>query len=315
MAKKSFQISVVIPVYNEQKSLEKLHQELVLALSKIGKTYEIIFIDDGSFDKSAEVIKKIVKNDRRVKSITFRKNYGKGAALSAGFEFARSEIIVTMDSDLQDDPKEIRLLLNKLEEGYDVVSGWKKERQNQDSFSIVALSYFSNLVVSLIAGFRIHDMNCGLKVYKKEVVDTIDIRGDLFRLIPLMAHQKGFGVAEVPVAHRKRRWGESNYNVKKMIGGIVDLLTVVFLNKFSNRPAHFFGVLGFTLFLSGFFVNFYITCLKIATGTIQGHLPLLIFGVLMLILGVQFVSIGFLAELIISKNKKVEYLPRDTIGF
>ena len=298
-------ISVVVPVYNEEKSLKDLYKRLSIILRKLDK-YEIIFVDDGSEDSSFRILKEIYKGDRKhVNLVSFRKNYGKGAALSLGFTKSRGNRVVTIDADLQDDPENIPKMLGKLESGFDVVSGWKTKRR--DKWSKKVVSYLFNKTISYLIKYRIHDINCGLKAYKKNVLDEIDVYGDLYRFIPLMAYNSGYKITEVAVSHFPRRYGKSKYGWRRLFGGFVDLTTVIFLTKFQKKPAHFFGLIGSLFLLIGVISDGYVTFLKIYTGTTQGHIPLLLFGILMIIVGVQLISLGLLGELLVSTARKENY--------
>jgi len=304
-------LSVVIPVFNEEKSLKILHETIKSVLDKIsakkGKNYEIIFIDDGSSDRSFSVLKNIHSNNKEsVRLIKLRKNFGKGAALSCGFKHAKGDCVITIDSDLQDSPEEMPRFIEKLDQGFDVVSGWKVARK--DPLPKKIFSYFFNIFASFAMGFKLHDVNCGIKAYKSEVLSEVEIYGDLYRFIPLLAYRKGFKVCEIPVKHYARKYGRSKYGWKRLFGGSLDLLTVFFITHYKNKPLHFFGILGIILFLLGFSTALFITLLKITTGTIQGHIPLLLFSILSIIVGVQLISLGLLGELYSSNSKKKEYL-------
>lgn len=291
-------LSVVVPVKNEAQSLLILYKELKQILFKIKKTYEIIFIDDGSTDKTKEILKRLQKSDKYVKTIFFRANFGKSAALNAGFEKANGEIIVTLDADLQDDPADIPEFIKKLNEGYDLVNGWRYKRS--DNFTKKLSSYLFNTGTNLISGVKLHDFNCGMKMFKKEVANEIFIHGELHRFIPVLAAKQRFKVTEIKVNNRHRKFGESKYGhgLGRSWKGIIDLLTSVFISDFSTKPAHFFGGIGLILFLSGFIMDTYVTCIKITTGSTQGKIPLLLAGILFLLLGVQLLSTGLIAEMI-----------------
>ena len=299
-------LSVIIPVFNEKGNIPMLYRKLKDVLLEIGLRYEMVFVDDGSKDSSFSLLKRIRGRDRKhVELIKLRRNFGKGTALNCGFRVARGEIIITIDGDLQDEPQDIPKLLSKINEGYDVVSGWKVSRK--DSWNKKLPSYLFNLLTSIIMGFRIHDINCGLKVYRKEVLDEVTIRGDLYRFIPLLAHQKGFSIAEIPTGHRKRVYGKSKYGLKRIFSGLIDVLTVFFLTRFQTKPSHFFGIFGITFLLVGVFADGYVAILKVVTGSTQGHIPLLLFGILLIIVGVQLISLGLLGELYLSSREDMQY--------
>ncbi len=295
-------LSIIVPVLNEEGSINQLYEELAKALSS-DFCYEIIFIDDGSIDSSFKIISAIYNKDpNHVRFIRFRKNFGKASAYSAGFEKAKGDVIVTIDADLQDIPSEIPKLISEIEQGYDVVTGWKKDRK--DSFLTVVASRFFNSITSFVMKKKIHDINCGLKAYKSTVIDEIKIYGDLYRFIPLLALDAGFRITEIPVSHTARTHGKSKYGWKRFISGFVDIFTVVFITRYRTKPSHFFGVAGFVFFSIGFVSDAYVTVLKIFTGTTQGKIPLLLFGMLFMIIGIQLLSLGLLGEYILASNKR-----------
>lgn len=291
-------ISVIIPVFNEEKSLWELYTRLTLVLKK--EKFEIVFINDGSTDNSLKIIKKIKQKDERVFLINFRRNQGKSNALIKGFEFAKGDKIVTIDADLQDRPEEIPKLVNKLDEGFDLVSGWKKKRN--DPFLNVIFSRVFNQAVRAITKVNLHDMNCGLKAYKKEVIDSLNLYGDLYRFIPVLAAKEGYKVGEVIVSHDPRKYGKSKYGFSKFLKGFFDFFTVIFLINFKSRPFHLFGGLGMFLFGIGVLICLYLTVLWLQGQTI-GRRPLLILGILLIIIGIQLFTSGLLAELMVSQNQ------------
>ena len=299
--KENLDVSIVIPVYNEQDSLYTLYDNIVTAINRINKSYEIIFIDDGSTDDSWHVIEKLSQKDNNVKGIKFRRNFGKAEALSAGFELAKGSLIFTMDADLQDDPAEIPNFIAKIEEGFDVVSGWKKTRH--DPLEKRLPSKLFNAVTSKLSGLKLHDFNCGFKCYRNEVVKELRVYGERHRFLPVLAHQSGFSVAEIPVQHHARQHGVSKYGFERYIRGLLDVITLTFLGAYKKRPSHFFGGTGLLFMLCGGGIDIYIILLKIFTGTIQRKYPLLVAGVMITIVGVQFITLGLLAELIISSNR------------
>ena len=297
-------ISVVIPVYNEVESVEQLYKELIKVLSSFD-SYQIIFVDDGSSDGSVNVIKKIVKNDKNTKIIQFHRNYGKSAALGEGFKNADGEYIVTMDADLQDDPKEVPNLIAKLEEGFDLVSGWKKDRK--DPLSKKIPSKFFNFITRLFTGVKIHDFNCGLKIYRQSVVKTLEIYGGRHRYIPALAGYKNFKVTEIIVNHRPRLYGETKYGGSRMFHGFFDLISIVFLSKYTQSPLYFFGKIGLYTLLSGVGIEIYIIYLKYALNEpFAKHMALLMLGVLIIVIGIQFFSIGLVGEMIANSNQYKE---------
>ncbi len=296
-------ISIIIPVYNEEESIKKLYEK-ILDVVKDKYLYEIIFIDDGSTDSSAQNIKDIIAGDPNVHLIVFRKNFGKAAALQAGFRNCTGDIAITMDADLQDDPKEIPRFIEKLNEGYDLVSGWKQKRH--DPLEKRLPSKLFNKVTSHLSGVHLHDFNCGFKAYRKEVVDSIDVYGELHRYIPVLAHRKGFRIAEIVVEHHAREFGKSKYGFERYLRGLFDSMTVAFLGKFYDRPMYFFGKIGLVLCLLGGLICGYLTVLW-CLGQGIGDRPLLMLGVLLLILGVQMFSTGFIGDMLVDATYHKRY--------
>ena len=294
-------ISVVVPVHNEERSVALLLDELASALDGIGRPWEAIFVDDGSTDGTFSALTRLHDAADNVRIVRLRRNFGKAAALQAGFEEATGDVIVTIDGDLQDDPAEIPRLLAKLDEGFDLVSGWKTKRR--DPLSRRVPSRIFNSVSGRMSGLRLHDLNCGLKAYRAEVLDGLRIYGELHRFIPVLAHYRGFRVAEVPVNHRPREHGRSRYGMERYVRGFLDLLTVTFMGRYRHRPLHLFGSLGLVLSLLGGLVLAYLTVLKL-TGEAIGHRPLLTLGVLLVVVGIQLLSLGLLSELITSHHEE-----------
>jgi glycosyltransferase involved in cell wall biosynthesis len=293
-------ISIVIPLFNEEESIIPLSHELRKALSRLNTNYEVILIDDGSTDLSLEKLKEVTKTDNRFRYLSFRKNYGKSAALHVGFKSATGDAVVTMDADLQDDPGEIHTLLKKLEDGYDLCSGWKKKRQ--DPFIKKISSKFFNFVTRIISGIKIHDFNCGLKAYKKEVVENVNVYGELHRYIPVLAKWQGYTITEVPVMHHPRRYGKTKFGITRFFKGFIDLVTVIFVTRYIKRPMHFFGFLGAISFLAGFLVLGYLTVLWIQ-GISLSNRPMIFLGMLLIIVGVQLFAVGLLGEVIAHNTK------------
>ena len=297
-------ISVIIPVYNEVESINELYKQLLKALQEFSR-YEIIFIDDGSSDGSVETIKKISELDNSINLIQFHRNYGKSAALAEGFKHAKGNYIITMDADLQDDPKEISNLINKLEEGFDLVSGWKKDRK--DPLSKRLPSKLFNFVTRLFTGVHIHDFNCGLKIYRKAVVKTLELYGGRHRYIPAMVGQKKFKVTEIIVNHRPRIYGETKYGGSRLFHGLFDLISILFLSKYTQSPMYFFGKIGLITFLSGITIEIYVLYLKYSLGDpFAKHMALLMLGILIIVVGIQFFSIGLVGEMIANSNQDKE---------
>jgi glycosyltransferase involved in cell wall biosynthesis len=297
-------ISIVIPLFNEVESLPELYQQIIDVVKENKYRYEIIFVDDGSDDGSLDVIKKIKRGDRNVKFISFRRNYGKSAALAVGFEHASGDVIITMDADLQDDPREIPNLLKKLDEGFDLVSGWKKKRY--DPITKTIPSRIFNFVVSTLTGIKIHDFNCGLKAYRKEVTQDIKVYGELHRYLPVLAHWAGYKIGEIVVQHHPRKYGKTKFGIGRFIKGFLDLLTVMFTTRYFKRPLHLFGSIGIFIFVIGFGITFYLSLLKLIENITLSNRPLFILGVMLTIVGIQFISIGLLGEMITRAYQHIE---------
>ena len=295
-------VSIVIPVKNEEETLNILHEKLESVLIKENiSSYEIIFIDDGSTDNSWTIMEKLAKEyPENIKAIKFRKNFGKSYALMAGFAEASGEVIITLDADLQDDPEEIPNFLNKINEGYDLVSGWKKKRN--DPLSKTIPSKIFNKVTGYLSGLKLHDFNCGFKAYKKEVLDHIQIYGDLHRYIPVLAHDMGYKVTEIPIKHHPRKHGVTKYGMERYVRGFLDLLTILTTTRFLQRPGHFFGGLGILSGIFGFACLSYLVVLWFMGIRPIGTRPLFFFGILAVILCFQLISLGLLAEISV-RNK------------
>jgi glycosyltransferase involved in cell wall biosynthesis len=294
-------ISIVIPLHNEERSIALLYEELQAALDPIAEEWEAVFVDDGSVDGSFAALTRLHDANENVRVVRLRRNFGKAAALAAGFGQARGETVVTIDADLQDDPAEIPRLLVKLDEGFDLVSGWKTRRR--DPLRRRVLSRIFNWVTGRVSGLRLHDMNCGLKAYRAEVVRGMPLYGELHRFIPVLAQYRGFRVAELPVNHRPREHGRSRYGVERYIRGFLDLLTVSFIGRYRHRPLHLFGGLGLILGLLGVAILVYLTVVK-ALGHAIGERPLLTLGVLLVVVGLQFFSLGLISEMLTSQHEE-----------
>lgn len=304
-------LSIVIPAYNEHQSLPELMEKISQSLKPHNLTYEIIVVDDGSNDDTLNVLRSLKEKYPPLRVLSFRKNYGKSPALSIGFREARGKSIVTMDADLQDDPAEIPNLLAKLDEGYDMVSGWKKRRH--DPLSKVIPSKIFNLVTSVFSGIRIHDFNCGLKAYRQQVVKSINVYGELHRFIPVLAHWHGFKVSEIPVQHHPRVYGKTKFGLARFFNGFFDLLTVLFLTRFKSTPLHIFGFLGLVSFIIGLLIEAYLTLLWFE-GTGIGQRPLFFLGILLIIVGIQFIGFGLVAEMISAGlSENVDYSIKEKI--
>jgi len=290
-------ISVVVPAYNEEESLEEFYKVLIPNLSRLDKNYEIVFIDDGSIDKSLQILKKLALKDRKIRIFSFRKNQGKAEALTFGFQKAIGDYIVTLDADLQDRPEEIGKLLNKLKEGYDLAAGWREYRKDSKLFINLPSKIF-NFLSGLFWGLKLHDYNCGLKAYTKTAAKSLNLYGGMQRFIPLLLYQNGFKIAEVSVVHEKRKFGKSKYGFSKSFKEFPDMFTMLFLSKYKSRPMHFFGVVGMTLSFIGFTFLVYLSILRFL-GEQIGNRPLLVFGVLFVISGFQVLFTGFIADLVL----------------
>ncbi|MDO8503260.1 MAG: glycosyltransferase family 2 protein [bacterium] len=298
-------LSFIIPVKDEAPSVEILIGEIIEAVEKSKKSFEIIFVDDGSTDNTFEKIKTLNKKDPRVKALRLRGNFGKSVALQIGFDKAQGDIVFTLDGDLQDNPAEIPNFLKELNKGYDLISGWKKKRH--DPLSKMIPSKMGNWLARVLTGVQIHDLNSGYKVYKKEVVKDLPLYGELYKYIPVIAAKQNFRVGEIIVEHRARKYGRTKFGWERNLKGFLDLLTVVFLTGYLRRPGHFFGTLGFISFFIGFLIGIYVSYLRITTGTIQYRQPLLFLGMLLMIIGVQLVATGLLAEMIAYSRQKPDY--------
>jgi glycosyltransferase involved in cell wall biosynthesis len=294
-------ISVVVPVYDEELTLALLYEELEAALEPLERPWEAVFVDDGSTDGSFAALTRLHAAHGNVRVVRLRRNFGKAAALAAGFAQARGDVVVTIDADLQDVAAEIPRLLAKLDEGFDLVSGWKAKRR--DPWLRRALSKLFNVATSRISGLRLHDLNCGLKAYRAEVLAGLRIYGELHRFLPVLAHYRGYRVAELAVAHRERVHGRSRYGPERYLRGFLDLLTVTFIGRYRHRPLHLFGGLGLLLGAAGVGVLAYLTVVK-ATGEAIGHRPLLLLGVLLVVVGLQLFSLGLLSEMVTSQHEE-----------
>ena len=294
-------LSVVVPLHNEELTLAPLYDELRVALDPLDEPWEAIFVDDGSVDGSFAALTRLHAEAPNVRVVRLRRNFGKAAALAAGFAHASGETIVTIDADLQDDPADIPRLLAKLEEGFDLVSGWKARRR--DPLTRRVLSRIFNAATSVVSGLGLHDLNSGLKAYRAEVVRGLRIYGELHRFLPVLAHHRGYRIAELPVNHRPRPHGRSRYGLERYLRGFLDLLTVSFIGRYGHRPLHLFGGLGLLLGLLGFVVLAYLTVLKVL-GEAIGHRPLLVLGVLLVVVGLQLFSLGLISEMLTSHHEE-----------
>ncbi len=303
-------LSVIVPLFNEEESLPELLSQLYGAMQETELhrlfpepfTFEIIMVDDGSTDNSCRVIERLIPSKPELRLISFQRNFGKTAALSAGFMAAAGECVCTLDADLQDDPFAIKELIKKLHEGYDLVSGWKQERK--DPLSKTLPSKLFNTVTRLFTGITLHDFNCGLKVYRRAVTRRLELHGQMHRYIPVLAEWDGFKVTELPVRHRARQFGETKYGSSRFFSGLFDFLSVLFITRYLRRPMHFFGMAGLISMLLGFSISLYITLDKILLNKPVSNRPILFLGILLLILGVQLFSTGLLGEMLSSSSTK-----------
>jgi len=304
-------ITAVVPAFNEVESLPEMHAELVAALEQCGRPWDVVYVDDGSRDGTDGVIERLAASDARVAGVILRRNFGKSAALATGFRQARGDWVLTLDADLQDDPAELPKLVAALESGYDLVSGWKQNRR--DPVTKTVPSRLFNAVTSWVAGIRLHDFNCGLKLYRREVVEAIEVYGELHRFMPALAHWRGFRVGEVPVRHRPRRFGKSKFGPARFINGFLDLMAAAFISTSALKPLHVFGRIGILFLLVGclpgiFFVGQYLHHEPLRVR------PLMLLGVGMVLVGIQFVLMGLLGEMIAHMGARAEYPIRRRTG-
>lgn len=302
-------VSFVIPAYNEEESLNELYSQIManinLCLSEeLLSEYEFLFIDDGSTDNSAQVMKELRNQDEKVRYIIFRKNFGKSIALQAAFRNVTGDIIITMDADLQDDPVELKNFLLKIDEGFDMVVGWKVNRL--DPMEKKLPSKLFNKVTSKMSGLKLHDFDCGYKAFCREVSDSLDVYGEMHRYIPVLAYRKGFKITEIPVHHNKRKHGKSKYGMERYMRGLFDFLSVAFLSNYHDRPMYFFGKVGAGFFGIGFLICLYLT-VQWFMGFQIGTRPLLQLGVMLIFLGVQFLSIGFIGNMLVDVTVRNNY--------
>ncbi len=310
-------ISVVVPLYNEEESLIELHQWIESSLNSSGYSFEIIFIDDGSLDNSWEIIEVLSRKSKNIKGFRFTKNYGKSQALNAGFKFAEGEFVATLDADLQDSPEELLSMLEKLNsENLDLISGWKKTRHDNLFLKNIPSKLF-NFSARLVSGIKLHDFNCGIKVYKKNVIKTIDVSGEMHRYIPFLASQAGFKkISEKEVKHQARKYGVTKFGPERFLNGFLDLLTLWFLNQFGKQPMHFFGLLGSLIFFIGLVFTIYLGIDKLffnINSRLITDRPEFFLALITIIIGVQFFIAGFIGEILIrQKSSTNSYLISQT---
>ena len=309
-------VSVVVPVLNEEDNVEELYRRTAVALDKQVHSWEMIYVDDGSQDATFARLEKMHHQDGRVKVVSFRRNQGKAAAYTAGFLCADGEIIITMDGDLQDDPAEIPKFLAAMDEGYDVVSGWKYRGKGEASSQLGRglPSRMFNIIVARMSGLYLNDFNCPFKAYRHYVLKDLHIYGELHRFIPVLLHNKGYRIKQIKVENYPRQHGISKYGFERFMRGYLDLATVLFLTRYTESPLYFYGYGGSLLFLTGFFIDLFLTVRGLFFTGVIGHTALLIFGVLLMVLGIQLFAIGFIADLIISRDRRnIDSYPIRTI--
>jgi glycosyltransferase involved in cell wall biosynthesis len=309
-------LSIVVPIYNEAESLTHLVEEITNAVRSIQLSYEIICVDDGSTDGSTAILKELVRRRTDLKAVILRRNYGQTPAMAAGFQNAVGRVIITLDGDLQNDPSDIPLLLAKLEEGYDLVSGWRKQRQDA-ALTRLLPSKIANWLIGKVTGVKLHDYGCSLKAYRGELVADMNLYGELHRFLPALAYIEGARITEIPVRHHARRFGKSKYGLGRTVRVVMDLLTVFFMKKFLTRPMHVFGVWGLISLIIGTLMGLYLTIVKLFLNQNIGDRPLLILSVLLVVTGVQLFSFGLLAELLMrtyhESQKRPIYRIREVI--
>lgn len=313
---KQIDLSIVVPLFNEEGNVNELYQELNTVLQKENLSYEILFVNDGSTDRTEELVQEISKSDPAVVIVNFRRNFGQTAAMSAGFDYASGDIIITMDGDLQNDPADIPKFLEKIKEGHDVVTGWRHKRQ--DPFLNRRLpSLIANRVISGITGVKLHDYGCTLKAFKKEIADNINLYGEMHRFIPAIASAMGTSIAEVKVNHRPRQHGSSKYGISRTFRVILDLITVKFLLSYSNRPIHIFGLIGMVSFCLGTLISFVLILQRQIYSMPLSDRPLFLLAILLIFIGIQFVTFGLISELQIrtyhESQKKPIYYVKDIV--
>ncbi len=311
-SKEPLSLSIVVPVFNEEKNLPELYEEITNSCKGLDLSYKIIFVDDGSWDSSFPVLRRIQEEDLKVKVIRLRKNFGQTAALSAGFDYAKGDIIITLDADLQNDPQDFALLIEKIREGYDIVSGWRKKRKDR-LFTRRIPSAMANWLISRITHVKLHDFGCTLKAFRKEVIKNINLYGELHRFIPAIASNIGVSIAEVEVNHRPRKHGKSKYTVFRFVKVILDLLTVKFLLSYSTRPLQIFGVFGLASGVVGGLIGLYLSYQRLILKVGISGRPLLLLAILLIVIGIQFITLGLLAEIMVrayheSVDKKIYFI-------
>ena len=301
-----YNITIVVPVFNEEENVEELYRHTATTLDSLGKSWELIYVDDGSQDATFARLEKLHQQDGRVKVISFRRNLGKAAAYSAGFMSAAGDIVITMDGDLQDDPAEIPKFIDAINEGYDVIAGWKYRGKGEASSHLGRglPSRIFNMTVSSFSKLDLHDFNCPFKAYRHYVLKDLHIYGELHRFIPVLLHSKGYRIKEIKVENYPRKHGATKYGFERFIRGYLDLATVLFLTRYNESPLYLYGLGGSLLFIMGFVIDLFLTIRGVFFVGIIGHTAMLIFGVLLMLLGVQLFAVGFIADLLISRESR-----------
>ncbi len=316
-SKEKIDLSIVIPIYNERESVDRLYKELDKSLLKLGIDYEVIFIDDGSIDGTYNKLLEIHKKNSSYKIIRFRRNFGQTAAISAGFNYSKGDAIITLDADLQNDPQDIPVMLNKLNEGYDIVSGWRKNRKDK-AITRRFPSVIANKIISKLTGVYLHDYGCTLKAYKKEVIDNIELYGEMHRYIPAIASWMGVKVADIPVTHHSRKFGKSKYGISRTIRVILDIITIKFFLSYSQRPIQIFGLVGLFSGTVGFIITAYLIIMRIFFNQGLADRPLFILSIFMIFIGIQLITMGLLAEITMriyhEAQEKPTYVIKDIIS-
>ncbi len=309
-------LSIVIPIYNEKQSIDSLYKDLKSVLPKLGKSYEVILIDDGSMDGTYDELLKAHQKNKAYKIIKFRRNFGQTAAMKAGFDYSKGEVVITLDADLQNDPADIPEMLDKLNDGYDIVSGWRKHRKDNTLIRNFP-SAVANRIISTLTGVYLHDYGCTLKAYRKEVIKNLELYGEMHRYIPALASWMGVKIAEIPVRHHSRKFGKAKYGISKTIRVILDIMVVKFLLSYSQKPIQVFGLIGLIAGAIGFIVTAYLTIMRIFFNQGLASRPLFTLSIFMILIGIQLITMGLLAELIMrtyheSQNKSI-YVVKEII--
>jgi len=312
MNKEKIDLSLIIPVFNEQENLKQLYKEITASCEELDKSYQVVFVDDGSTDNSLDILIEMQKKDPRIRVIRLRKNFGQTAALSAGFDHSQGDIVITLDADLQNDPSDFGKLIHKIEQGYDLVSGWRKKRKDKLLTRRIP-SKIANWIISMITRVKLHDYGCTLKAFRRDVIKNINLYGEMHRFIPAIASNIGVSIAEVKVNHRPRRYGKSKYSLMRFIKVVLDLLTVKFLLSYSTRPLQIFGIFGLISGLAGGIIGLILSYQRLILKQGIADRPLLLLAVLLMVIGFQFITLGLLAEILVrayheSIEKRIYYI-------